>query len=193
MNSVTKKLSFSLVICLALTSLMIPCASADKIYLKNGGVIETTMCWEETGRVYYVKCYDSIEITINIDKKDVKKIIKEDASDQAYQEEKPAWDKKRQEPERVRIEKDLHQSQQSMAKKKFAQDLVASVPGIINAWWSQDVSLWVEIDITTFASNPKLYAQQIADKLSWAASKKFGYVCVHVYYGKQRQLAKSCG
>lgn len=98
-----------------------------------------------------------------------------------------------EETETVTIEKDLHQSQQSMAKKKFAQDLVASVPGIINAWWSQDVSLWVEIDITTFASNPKLYAQQIADKLSWAASKKFGYVCVHVYYGKQRQLAKSCG
>lgn len=342
MNSVTKKLSFSLVICLALTSLMIPCASADKIYLKNGGVIETTMCWEETGRVYYVKCYDSIEITINIDKKDVKKIIKEDGSDQAYQKEKTAWDKKGQEPERVRIEKDkeaknakddrkihvqkailgstkaeviemfkgwkrsytyeskidpnaikfenkdlivvidfdkekraegvsflsisglddwtgkksyvnknyekllywatggkrtkidhnkstqypvevyignihedeetetvriekekqekrvtiekhLHNSQQSMAKKKFAQDLVASVPGVINAWWSQDISLWVEIDITTFASNPKLYAQQIADKLSWAASKKFGYVCVHVYYGKLRQLATSCG
>ena len=98
-----------------------------------------------------------------------------------------------EETETVRIEKHLHQSQQSMAKKKFAQDLVASVPGIINAWWSQDISLWVEIDITTFVSNPKLYAQQIADKLSWAASKKFGYVCVHVYYGKQRQLAKSCG
>lgn len=97
-----------------------------------------------------------------------------------------------EETETVIIEKGLHQSQQSIAKKKFAQDLVASVPAIINAWWSQDISLWVEIDITTFASDPKLYAQQIADKLSMAAAIKFGhYLCVRVYYGEQRVLAKS--
>jgi len=76
---------------------------------------------------------------------------------------------------------------------KFAQDLVRSVPGIENAWWSQDISLWAEIDIATFASNPKLFAQQIADKLSFAAAVKFGHsVCVRVYYGNQRVLARSC-
>lgn len=37
-----------------------------------------------------------------------------------------------------------------------------------------------ETDITTFASNPKLYAQQIADKLSWAASKK-NWLCLYTY------------
>ncbi len=76
---------------------------------------------------------------------------------------------------------------------QFAQDLVSSVPGIENAWWSQDISLWVEIDVATFASNPKLFAQQIADKLSSAAALKFGHVvCVRVYYGRQRVLAKTC-
>ena len=81
----------------------------------------------------------------------------------------------------------------SSIQQQFARDLIASVPGIENAWWSQDISLWVEIDITTFASNPELYAQQIADKLSVAAAIKFGhYLCIRVCYGEQRVLAKSC-
>jgi hypothetical protein len=81
----------------------------------------------------------------------------------------------------------------SLSQKQFARDLVTSVPGIENAWWSQDISLWVEIDIATFASNPELYAQQIADKLSVAAATKFQrFLCVRVYHGNQRVLAKSC-
>lgn len=81
----------------------------------------------------------------------------------------------------------------SSIQQQFARNLVTSVPGIENAWWSQDISLWVKINITNFASNPELYAQQIADKLSVAAAIKFGhYLCVRVCYGEQRVLAKSC-
>jgi len=84
-------------------------------------------------------------------------------------------------------------SEATKAQVQYAIDLRRSVPGIQNAWWSQDISLWVEIDIEVFSSNPKLYAQQIADKLSIATARKFGrFVCVRVYHGNQRVLAKSC-
>lgn len=81
----------------------------------------------------------------------------------------------------------------SVEQELFAQDLVSSVPGIEGAWWSQRISLWVKIDMGVFGSNPKVYAQEIADEVSRAASVKFGWTCARVYHGKQRVLARACG
>jgi len=75
----------------------------------------------------------------------------------------------------------------------FARDLVESIPGVEHAWWSQNISLWIKIDMEIFGSNAKVYATEIADEVSRAASAKFGYVCVRVYHGKQKVLARSCG
>lgn len=81
-----------------------------------------------------------------------------------------------------------------LTKGQFAEGLVANVPGIVGAWWVQEMSLMVKIDMAVFGSNPKAYARQIADEVSRAASIKFDEViCVRVYYGKQRVLARSCG
>ena len=84
-------------------------------------------------------------------------------------------------------------SNNDLSKKGYAEGLVASVPGIIKAWWSSEVSLWVQIDAVYLSNtNPRVFAQQIADMISGSISNKFGFTCVHVYYGNLRELAKSC-
>jgi len=77
-------------------------------------------------------------------------------------------------------------------QKEFAKEL-QKTPGILHTEWQTNLSLWIQVDLNSLGSNPKLQAQQLADKI---ASKGLKYIersiCVNIYYGNGNFLAESC-
>lgn len=159
------KKSLIMALLLALSSAF---AIADTIILKNGNRIETLGTWEEGDQIkYFVRGRIA-----GLPKESVERI------------------------EEGQIEKArsvLPSTETRQTRKEYALRIVASRSAIVSAWWPEDGHLFVEINVAVVGPNPKVYAKQLADKVSWDAVKKFGRdVCVHIYYGNQRRLARSC-
>ncbi len=71
--------------------------------------------------------------------------------------------------------------------------LISSTPGVTHVEWTSPFSLWVGVDLNTLGSPPKERAKESADLISNAAKNALGQgVCVHIYYGNNNELAKSC-
>jgi hypothetical protein len=62
----------------------------------------------------------------------------------------------------------------------------------IGPWtWTQDMSLWVKVP-ASFAIN-KPACEELADSIARFYSVKKGHmVCVRIYYGNQKVIAKEC-
>lgn len=62
----------------------------------------------------------------------------------------------------------------------------------IGPWtWTQDTSLWVKVP--AHFANDKYTCEEIADGIARFYSAKKGHmVCVHIYYGNQKVIAKEC-
>ncbi len=85
---------------------------------------------------------------------------------------------------------------QSLKTKETVQeDLLSTlrtVPGVISI--RQDgATLWVGVSLNTLGNPPTERAQEVADYIAKIYKGSIGQgICVRVYYGDERQLARSC-
>lgn len=77
-------------------------------------------------------------------------------------------------------------------QKEFAHKLLET-PGILHTEWKTSLSLWIQVDLNSLGSNPKLQAQLLADQIV-AAGYKYTEkdICANIYFGDLNQLASSC-
>ncbi len=95
-------------IAVVLFLLMLPLTSmADKVYLKNGTVIETEYTWEERGRINFYR-YGT---KVSYPKEDVEKVVSKEEKGAAISEEEIKLEKMREEIVKKQADlKSLHQS-----------------------------------------------------------------------------------
>lgn len=166
-----------------LSALSSASAIADTIILKNGNRIQTLGTWEEGDQIKYFFRGG----IAGLPRRSVERIEEGEI-------EKGQGVVTNTETRQIEKTRSVVPSTETrQARRNYTLRLVASRRAVVSARWPEDGHLFVKIDVAVVGSNPKRYAKQLADKVSWKAARRFGRnVCVHVYSGNQRRLAKSC-
>lgn len=85
---------------------------------------------------------------------------------------------------------ELLRGERSQASSDLMEEMVQRFPGM-SYQWTQDMSLWIRVP-ATMASNKEDFLEMAAKIASHYHRLKDHMVCVRIYYGNQKVIAKEC-